>query len=108
MSEQAIEQAIQDKGLTAPRLTPEHIKSCVVDEAYYVFPGTTVTIALLTLKNGYHVTGESACASPENFNAEIGRMIAHDNAANKIWALEGYLLKDKLFRTTHPVGIAVL
>ena len=42
------------------------------------------------------VTGESACASPENYNAEIGRKIARENAKQKIWALEGYVLKNKL------------
>lgn len=42
------------------------------------------------------MTGESACASPENFDPEIGRKIAYDNAFNKIWLLEGYLLKEKL------------
>ena len=38
----------------------------------------------------------SACASPENFDAELGRKIARDNARNKIRALEGYLLKQRL------------
>ena len=55
-----------------------------------------LTVCCLTLSNGYTVTGESACASPENFNAEIGEKIAFDNARAKIWALEGYLLKQKL------------
>lgn len=96
MTEQELEQEIQAKGLEAPRLTPDYIDACIVDEAYHVFPGTTVTICLLTLKNGYTVTGESACASPENFDEEIGCKIARDNARNKIWALEGYLLKEKL------------
>lgn len=96
MSEQALEHEIQAKGLTAPRLTPDLIDSCIIGEDYYVFPNTTVTIALLTLKNGYTVTGESACASPENFDQEIGRKIARENARNKIWALEGYLLKERL------------
>ena len=54
------------------------------------------TACLLTLENGYNVLGESACVSAENFNAEIGKKIARDNAKNKIWQLEGYLLKDKL------------
>lgn len=51
----------------------------------------------LTLVNGFTVTGESACASPENFNAEIGEKIAFEQARNKIWMLEGYLLKQELF-----------
>lgn len=97
MSEQSIELEIQAKGLNAPRLTPDLIDSCIVGEDYYVFPNTTVTICLLTLKNEYTVTGESACASVSNFDREIGRKIARENARDKIWALEGYLLKEKLF-----------
>ena len=95
-SEQAIEAEIQAKGLTAPRLTPALIDAAIVSEAYHIFPGTTLTICCLTLRNGFTVTGESAAASPENFNIELGQKIAKDNARNKIWALEGYLLKQKL------------
>ena len=95
-SEAAIEAEIQAKGKTAPRLTPDHIDSQIVSEAYYVFPGTTLTVAALTLRNGFQVVGESAAASPANFDEEIGRKIARDNARGKIWALEGYLLKSKL------------
>ena len=65
-SEQQIEQEIQDKGLNAPRLTPDLIDSVISDEQYHVFPGTTVTVCALTLANGYVVTGESAAASPES------------------------------------------
>ncbi len=96
MTEQAIEQEIQEKGLTAPRLTPELIDAAIRDEDYHVFEKTCLTVCCLTLQNGFTVTGESACASPENFNAEIGRKIARENARNKIWMLEGYLLKQKL------------
>ncbi len=96
MTEQAIEQEIQDKGLTAPRLTPELIDAAVQDEDYHVFEKTCLTVCCLTLQNGFTVTGESACASPENFNAEIGRKISRENARKKIWMLEGYLLKQKL------------
>jgi hypothetical protein len=96
MTEQAIEQAIQEKNLNAPRLTPAAIDATIVSEAYHVFPGTTLTVCCLTLHNGFTVTGESASASPENFDAEIGRTIARQNAREKIWALEGYLLKTKL------------
>jgi hypothetical protein len=96
ITEGSIEQEIQNKGLNAPRLTPAAIDAQIVGENYHVFPGTTLTICALTLRNGYHVTGESAAASPENFDAEIGKKIARDNARNKIWALEGYLLRSKL------------
>lgn len=94
--EEQIEAEIQAKGLNAPRLTPDLIDAAIVSEQYHVFAGTTMTVCALTLRNGYIVTGESAAASPENFDQAIGRKIARDNARNKIWALEGYLLREKL------------
>lgn len=96
MNDQMIEKEIQEKGLTAPRVTPQHLESVIVSEQYHVFQGSTFTACLLQLKNGYTVLGESACASPENFNADLGRKIARENAKNKIWQLEGYLLKERL------------
>ena len=112
-TEQQIEQEIQSKNLNAPRLTSDHIDSkikaveyilprdaCKRDNGVEVFdaplPLQTLTFCILTLENGFTVTGESACASPENFDAEIGKKIAYDNAREKIWLLEGYLLKEKL------------
>ena len=55
-------------------------------------------ICALTLTNGFMVTGESACASLENFDLDLGETIAYQNARKKIWAYEGYLLRDKLSR----------
>ena len=98
-SETAIERDIQAKGLTAPRLTPALIDATIIAETFHVFPGTTLTVCVLTLQNGFTVTGESAAASPENFDEVIGRRIARDNARAKIWALEGYLLKTRLHET---------
>lgn len=95
-SDETHEQEIVRKGLTAPRLTPPLIEASIKAEAYYVFPGTQLTVCCLTLANGFNTVGESACASPENFDAEIGRRIARENAKQKIWALEGYLLKQRL------------
>ena len=112
-TEQQIEKEIQDKGLNAPRLTPEIIDSKIVgveyiltrdvckrDNGVEIFdapePLQTLTFCILTLENGFTVTGESACASPENFDAEIGKKIAYQNAREKIWLLEGYLLKQRL------------
>jgi len=100
MTDSEIEKEIQEKGLTAPRVTPERLEEVITSEQYHVFPSSTFTACLLTLANGYTVLGESACASPENFNAELGRKIARDNAKNKIWALEGYLLRQKLHNQT--------
>ena len=119
-NEQSIEQDIQSKGLNAPRLTPEDIDKAIVDQYYFTAanaqwgadPNTsaligmhkqleTLTFCVLILKNGFTVTGESACASPDNFDAEIGKKIAYQNAREKIWMLEGYLLKQKLYETTY-------
>jgi hypothetical protein len=94
--EAAIEAEIQAKGLNAPRLTPASIDAQIAGEDYYAFPGTTLTVCCLKLRNGFTVTGESAAASPENFDVEIGRKIARQNARDKIWPLEGYLLKSRL------------
>lgn len=96
MNEEAIEQAIQDKHLTSPRIAPSDIDAKITHTQYYVFPGTTVTVCALTLINGYVVTGMSASVSPENFDAEIGQSVARAEARDKIWELEGYLLKQTL------------
>ncbi|MDP1774253.1 MAG: Gp49 family protein [Methylobacter sp.] len=96
MNDQQIEQEIQDKGLTAPRVTPQRIEEVQVSAQYHVFPGTTLTVCCLHLKNGFTVTGESACASLDNFDEELGRKIATKNAQDKIWALEGYALRERL------------
>jgi hypothetical protein len=170
MSDEAIEQEIQAKGLTAPRITPADIEANIVGEHYFTaadagravtkemvdrflnwklpdhfspdagisfetwynegteYPGRhepigtnllcadqakdmlehvlqpqpeheslrLLTFCVLILKNGFTVTGESACASPENFDAEIGRKIARANAVSKVWPLMGYALKNNL------------
>lgn len=107
-----IEQEIQDKGLTAPRVTPADIEANIATEHYFTAldgvcgsqrmelanypPLELLTFCVLVLRNGFTVTGESACASPENFNAELGRKIARNNAVDKMWPLMGYALKDRL------------
>ena len=118
MGNKDIEQEIQDKGLTAPRITQQHIQSIIAGEYYFTAADGVqqslhkqdeltrlcgahaeldlLTFCVLVLKNGFTVTGESACASPGNFDAEIGRKIARENAVNKIWMLEGYLLKQRI------------
>ena len=115
MNDQTIEQEIQAKGLTAPRITPADIEANIISEHYFTAEngviGATIdpdvivakaqplrllTFCVLVLKNGFTVTGESACASPENFDAELGRKIARQNAINKVWPLLGFLLKEKL------------
>lgn len=96
MNKATLEQMIVDKGLTAPRVTPDDLDAEIIGEDYYVFPGTTVTICLLTLKNTSNLVGKSACVSAENFDEEIGMRLAKDNAKSKLWSLLGFRLKDKL------------
>lgn len=125
-SDGAIEREIQAKGLTAPRVTPAAVESRIVSEHYFTaldgatiraehsvwtkdweVPGSiealqVLTFCVLVLRNGFTVTGESACASPENFDTEIGRRIARANAVNKIWPLMGYALKEQMFQARLP------
>lgn len=95
-SEQAFEQELVDKGLTAPRLTPNLINSLVKSVDYHHFPGTTTTVCCITLINGDTTTGTSGCVSPENFNAESGKKAAFEQARDKIWEKAGAVLKDAL------------
>lgn len=96
--DQQIEDDIVAKGLNFPRLKPDNIEEVIVGEQFYRFPGTTVTVCCLTLRNGYNVIGEAAAVSLDNFDAEIGQKVSRQHAKDKIWALEGYLLKERLSR----------
>lgn len=104
VSENEVEEKIQEKGLNAPRVTPDQIDSLMASVAVhcYVVPGTTTTVAVAYLaSNGFTLACEfSACASPENFDVEIGAKIATDKALgtarDKLWELEGYSLKKSL------------
>lgn len=118
MNDQSIEQEIQGKGLTAPRVTPADVTMNIQSEHYFTagdgYAGAAsltieeggviappeqldlLTFCVLVLQNGFTVTGESACASPENFDPAIGRKIARQNAEQKIWPLMGYELKQRL------------
>ena len=99
MSEQEIEQRIQEIGLAAPRLTPEDIDAVIFSETFTVLPSGKAMVCELTLLNGFSVRGESSCVSKENFNVEIGMRISREDARDKVWMLEGYLLQERLFQT---------
>ncbi len=115
----AIEREILLKGKTAARVTPADLQANIASEWYFnagdaiqpdnFHPPVSVnnplrclTFCVLVLKNGFTVTGESACASPENYDEGIGRKIAHENAVQKIWPLMGYELKEQLYQRTRP------
>lgn len=106
-----LEQEIQAKGLTAPRVTPARIEEVIAEELYFTAadgvrylgadvavssPANLLTLCVLVLRNGFTVVGTSACASPENFDAAVGRRAARNNAVQQLWPLEGYLLKQRL------------
>lgn len=78
------------------RITIAWIKDQIKNEHYHQFPGTTVTVCVLTLSNGFNTVGSSACADENIFNSEVGRQLAYKDAEQKVWQLEGYLLKEKL------------
>jgi hypothetical protein len=108
----SLECEIQAKANKGPRVTPQALQDEIVSEHYHspqqagdqAWTGdangalNTLTICVLVLRNGFTVVGHSACASPENFNAEIGRRIARENAEREIWPLLGFRLRDELIR----------
>ena len=117
MNDENMEQAIKAAGADiAPRITPADIEANIVSEHYFTAADGAsrsvnggmhdygnepaalklLTFCVLVLRNGFTVTGESACASPANFNAEIGRKVARANAVQKVWPLMGYELRSKL------------
>ncbi len=98
MNEQELEQRIQELRLTAPRITPDHIDSLIVNETYTVLPSGKVMVCELTLKNGFTVRGEGSAVSKANFNEEIGKQVSRKNAREQIWQLEGYLLQEQLYK----------
>lgn len=113
MTDDKIEQEILEKGLTAPRITRADLEKNIASE-WYINAGDGVvpdefhppvsanhplrllTFCVLVLKNGFTVTGESACVSPENFDREIEQKIARQNAVAKVLPLMGYELRSKL------------
>jgi len=96
MSEQEIEKKLQDKGLNAPRLNPNKIDAVIMGESYSVLPSGKCMICELTLINGFTVLGKSACVSKDNFDYRIGQEISREDARNKIWGFESYLLQQRI------------
>lgn len=80
---------------TAPRVALEGIESKIASEDYIVHEGI-LTMCILKMRNGFYAVGESCPASPANFDAELGRRFAYENAIRQLWKLEGYSLRDRL------------
>lgn len=124
MTDSTIEQEIAERASKAPRVTPADVEAEIASEHYFTATDGArgavsraaidsyrevtheewavpealrlLTFCVLVLRNGFTVTGESACASPENFDAEIGRKVARAAAVSKVWPLLGFRLRDKL------------
>ena len=120
MTDQEIETEIQAKGLTAaPRITPDDVEANIAFEHYFVasqaplpahdYPKSLdlLTFCVIVLKNGFTVTGENACVSPENHDPELGRKLARQKAIDKVWELMGYALKERLAATSSEVTIGI-
>ena len=125
MNKDKLELEIKDKNLTAPHITPEHVESIIGSINYFtgkegvlgayksnndIYQGdvpssisdealSCITFCVIVLDNGYTVVGQSACASPSNYDKELGESIALSKAKDKVYELEGYLLKCKLGET---------
>ena len=110
----------------APRLTPDTLQAQIASEHFFTaydgvvgaMVNTTLhqvdhtgsallnqtlgllTLCVLVMRNGFTVVGKSACASPENFNADIGRRLAREDAVRQLWPLLGYELRTKLAERT--------
>lgn len=57
---------------------------------------TVLTVCILVLRNGYTIIGKAAPASPANFDADLGRKLAREDAIRQVWPLMGYALRDRL------------
>lgn len=86
------------------RITPEYMERRIVDAVYHRLGGGTLTVCVITLDNGFKVTGNSACADPANYRADIGEKIAYDNAFRELWPLFGFLLVEGMFNVRKAGG----
>lgn len=77
------------------KLTKEYLEGLVVNVQYV--HQELLTICTITLKNGFKLVGTSACADEQNYDRNIGNNIAYQNAFAKLWELEGYLLKQRIY-----------
>jgi hypothetical protein len=120
---ESVEQQIQRLGATtAPRITPADVEANIASEHYFSAadgvcgaaseadreqfgatmpePLQLLTICILVLRNGFTVLGISSCASPANYNQEVGERIARENAVRNVWPLMGYALREQLHAIT--------
>lgn len=95
---------VKKDAMNAPRVTPTDVQDAIAKVEYLYH--NVLTVCVITMKNGFLVTGESACASPENYNRALGEKYAYERAFNKAWDYEGYLLRQALYeRNPEPATL---
>lgn len=105
-TEKTLDERIAEKPYE--KVTIEKIEARIVDEIYYQPEGTTLTICVLKVDNGFTAVGEGACAHPSNFDPQIGKELARKTAIGKLWGHMGFALADKLMADKHSEEVAAL
>lgn len=101
-----LEAKLRKLGKNAPRVTPSEIDALhsSLKVLTHHFEGTTITVAVAILPHSNFAVAEamSGSISKENFDAGIGVEVATKKvlamARDKLWELEGYLLRDRIHR----------
>ncbi len=92
---------------TAPRVSLQSMKDKIKAEYHFTADKAVegcpvvdelklLSVCLLVMQNGFTLIGKSAPASAENFNAELGKKLAYEDAIRQLWPHEGYALREKL------------
>lgn len=90
----------------APRVTLEGLTAKIKSEEYLLAGDPRVlTICVLTMQNGFTIVGKSAPAAVENFNIDLGKKFAREDAIRQAWAFEGYLLRERLHQAANPANV---
>ena len=82
--------------LRRTKVTLSAMQDKIKHVSYALLPETTTTICIMTMTNGFVVLGTSACADPAMFNKALGEQYSYSDAIDKLWPLEGYLLREEL------------
>lgn len=82
---------------TPNRVTLEYMEGRIAN-VEYMNPQTVpqLTLAIVTMKNGFAVVGKSAPADPANFNDALGKKFAREDAIRQLWGFEGFALCERL------------
>lgn len=79
-------------------VTNQSIDNRIDTVTYHRLPDTTITFCAIKMVNGFIVIGQSACINPADFDAGLGESLAHDDAREKLWPLEGYLAAERRYQ----------